>query len=499
MNILFATSEAVPFAKTGGLADVCGALPIELSRLGHKVTVILPAYRQTRACGQPIATTDVEFTVPIGVKQVNGRLLQSHLPDSDVVVFLVENDDYFDRDGLYGDDDDDYMDNCERFVFFCRGVMETIRLLPLSLDVIHCNDWPTGLVPAYLKTEYRGVPGYEQIGSLFSIHNLGYQGTFWHWDMLLTGLDWKYFNWKQMEFYGNLNLMKTGLVFADKITTVSPRYAEEIQTAEQGCGLEGVLQHRRKHLRGIINGVDYRRWDPGSDPHIEANYTAEAPQPGKGTCKASLQAEMGLPQNAGVPLVGFIGRLADQKGIDLVAKVLPEWAESADVQWVLLGKGDAKYHELFEALARRYPQKVAARLTFCDTLAHRIEAGADMFLMPSRYEPCGLNQLYSLRYGTIPVVRATGGLADTVVDANDDTISAGTATGFQFREYHAAALAEALRRACEAFTDPKVWQRLIATAMHVDWSWNRSAKQYVKIYEELHQLTHGQLSQAVQS
>ncbi len=252
MNILFATSEAVPFAKTGGLADVCGALPIELARLGHRPTVIMPAYRKVRYCGLPIEPLGIDFIVPIGSKTVTGHLLRSRLPDSDVPVYLVQQDQYFDRDELYGADGQDYIDNCERYVFFCRAVLEAIRLLELEVDVVHVNDWQTGLVPAYLKTEYRGLPRYERIASLFTIHNLAYQGKFWHWDMLLTGLDWKYFNWHQMEFHGMLNLLKTGLVFADRISTVSPRYAEEIQSSPLGCGLEGLLQHRRDSLSGIL-------------------------------------------------------------------------------------------------------------------------------------------------------------------------------------------------------------------------------------------------------
>ena len=272
MNILIATSEAVPFAKTGGLADVCGALPIELEKLGHKPSLIMPAFRQIRQAGASIEPTGIDFEIPIGSKVVTGSLLRSHLPGSSVPVYFVEQDQYFDRPQLYREDDRDYRDNCERFVFFSRAVMESVRLLEMPVDLIHVNDWQTGLIPAYLKVEYRGVPLYERISTLITVHNISYQGLFWHWDMLLTGLDWKYFNWHQMEFFGNLNLLKTGLVFADRINTVSPRYAEEIQTAPLGCGLEGVLQQRRDAVSGIINGVDYTHWSPEVDPHIAVNY-----------------------------------------------------------------------------------------------------------------------------------------------------------------------------------------------------------------------------------
>ncbi len=483
MHILLVTSEATPFAKTGGLADVCGALPLELARLGQRVTVIMPAYRSALECGQQVTSTDVRFSIPIGSKVVEGGLLASRMPAANVPVYLVQNDDYYDRPSLYGERGKDYIDNCERFVFFCRAVLESIRQLELQVDVIHAHDWQTGLVPTYLKIEYRGVPRYEHITSLLTVHNLAYQGQFWHWDMALTGLDWKYFNWQQMEFFGNLSLLKTGLVFADAINTVSPRYAEEIQGAEQGCGLEGVLQQRRDLLRGIVNGVDYQQWDPASDPHLPVQFDRQRVAVGKAACKAALQRELELPERPDVPLVSFIGRLSEQKGIDLILAVLGDWVEKVDLQWVILGTGDPKYHAALAKLAELYPKRVAVRLEFCEPLAHRIEAGSDIFLMPSRFEPCGLNQLYSLRFGTVPVVRETGGLADTIVNTMPETLEARTATGFSFREYRSAALAEALKRACEAYRQPAVWSQLIATGMSQDWSWSRSAKQYVSLYE----------------
>jgi starch synthase len=479
-----ATSEAVPFAKTGGLADVCGALPGELARLGHSAAVIMPAYRQVYDCGLPIEPLGIQFIVPIGSKTVTGHLLRSHLPDSDVPVYLVQQDQYFDREALYRTDGKDYVDNCERFVFFSRAVLEAIRLLDLKVDVIHANDWQTGLVPAYLKIEYQALPQYEQIATLFTIHNLAYQGQFWHWDMLLTGLDWKYFNWRQMEYYDNLNLLKTGLVFADSISTVSPRYAREIQSPPLGAGLEGVLQHRGDVLSGILNGMDERQWNPATDPHLAAQYDAQSVWENKPACKAALQDELELPQAPDVPVLGMIGRLCDQKGYDLIERVMKDWVERMDAQWVILGTGEPHYHRAFRALAQRYPQKVAARLEFSNVLAHRIEAGADMFLMPSRYEPCGLNQLYSLKYGTVPVVRATGGLADTITDANEETLGMGTANGFSFHDYSALALHETLRRAYDAYHNRDLWRRLVSIGMRQDWSWRRSAEGYVRLYDE---------------
>jgi starch synthase len=484
VKILFVATEAVPFAKTGGLADVCGALPGELAALGHEVTLIMLAFRQVYRAGREIEPLGIPLEIPIGAKMVRGELLRGKL-DGDVTVYFVKQDEYFDRDGLYGDAGGDYKDNCERFVFFNRAVMDAIRLVDLQVDVLHAHDWMASLSLAYLATEYRAVPGYEQIASLFTIHNLAYQGTFWHWDMLLTGLDWKHFNWKEMEFFGNLNLMKTGLVFADMLSTVSPRYAQEIQSTPLGCGLEGVLQHRRSSLKGIVNGVDYAAWNPETDPHLAARYNAVNFAEGKAACKRALQEELGLPVRAEVPLLGFVGRLADQKGFDLIENIVGEWCDTTDVQWAFLGTGDAKYHRLIENLVPRFPERIAARLTFSDPLAHRIEAGADMFLMPSRYEPCGLNQLYSLRYGTVPIVRATGGLADTITDVNDDTLADNTATGFIFNDYNPQALSQTLRRAEATFREkPEVWRQIVTTGMKQDWSWGRSARAYVDLYRQ---------------
>lgn len=482
MKILLASSEVVPFAKTGGLGDVCAALPAELAKQGVEVSVILPAYRQAFECGQPIHSTGVRVEIPIGNKRVRGEYLRSELPGTNVPVYLVRQDEYYDRPGLYQQNGEDYIDNCERFVFFCRAVMEANRLLNLQTDLFHCNDWGTGLIPAYQAIEYRWIPGYEQIATLFTIHNLAYQGHFWHWDMVLTGLDWKYFNWQQMEFFGHLNLMKTGLVFADALSTVSPRYAAEIQSHPQGCGMEGVLRDRREVLTGILNGVDYSIWNPATDPHLPANYDAHDLS-GKATCKAALQQELGLPVQADIPVVGFVGRFADQKGLDLMMTVIPQWIESSPLQWVILGSGNPNYEQAFRQLAAKHPDRLFVHVGFSEPLAHRIEAGADMFIMPSLYEPCGLTQLYSLKYGTIPVVRATGGLADTITDATPLALQAGTANGFSFEEYSASALNRTLRRACEMYAQPETWSQLMLTGMQQDWSWERSARQYIDLYQ----------------
>lgn len=485
MNILFATSEAVPFCKTGGLGDVCGSLPRELYALGHRPVVFLPAFRQIYQADLPIIPSGVSFEVPIGQKQVTCQILESHLPDSAVPVYFIENDEYFNRPQLYGEDGEDYRDNCERFVFYDRAVLEAIKYLELDVELIHCHDWCTGLIPVYLRTLYGDEAPYDQIATLFTIHNLAYQGNFWHWDMVLTGIDWKYFNWQQMEFYGKLNLMKSAITFAETISTVSPTYAHEILHPPLSCGLEGALAHRKEDLFGIINGADYEHWNPAIDTFIEPHcYDPETFVKGKRACKRVLQQELGLPLNPDVPLVAAIGRLADQKGFDLIARVMQQWGGHEPAQWVILGTGDPKYHHLLSQIAAQFPERVAVRLEFSNELAHKIEAGADMFLMPSQYEPCGLNQLYSLKYGTVPVVRATGGLADTVVDADEESVANGTATGFVFTEYTALALGNALYRACEMFANQEAWHNLIRTGMRQDWSWGRSARKYSELYDQ---------------
>jgi starch synthase len=485
MNILFASSEAAPFSKTGGLGDVCGALPRELARLGSSPVVFLPAFRQAKSSGQPIETTGIHVDVPIGRKTVRGHILRSQLPESDVPVYLIDQPDYYDRPQLYREEGEDYRDNCERFVFYCRATLAAVELLGLEIDVVHCHDWTAALIPAYLKTMLHDSPPYAGMASVLTIHNLAYQGNFWHWDMALTGIDWKYFNWRQMEFYGSLNFLKSGIVFSDALTTVSPTYAKEILTPQQGCGLDGALAQRSDVLSGIINGVDYGQWSPENDAYLGGlRYTASTFAEGKAACKADLQRRLGLPVKPDAPLIAAIGRLCDQKGFDLLLQVMKPDAALGDVQWVILGTGEPKYHEAFSKLAAERKDRVALRLEFSDELAHRIEAGADIFVMPSHYEPCGLNQLYSLRYGTVPVVRSTGGLADTVVDGKERTSGARRATGFSFQEYSAMALAEALQRACRAYGDPDVWRQIVASGMSQDWSWTRSAKAYLDVYEK---------------
>ncbi len=486
MKILIASSEVFPFSKTGGLADVTGALPGQLRQLGHDVAVFMPAYQGIQQAGERFEPTGIELHIPLGRSLSVGRLLKGRLPSSDVTVFAVEQDEYFDRPQLYGEGGHDYPDNCERFVFFSRSVLEAVRLLDWIPDLIHVNDWQTCLIPALLKTEFSGTPVYENMASLLTIHNLAYQGSFWHWDMLLTGLDWKYFNWKQMEFHGRLNLLKTGIVFADAINAVSPTYAAEIQTPEFGCGLDGVLRYRSDVLSGILNGIDKQEWNPATDRHIAVNYDVDSWQQGKAACKAALQQERGLPVRSDVPLIAIIGRLAEQKGWSLLLPVMQNWLVNRPAQWIVLGTGQPEYQQALAELARQFPDSFSVELGFSNELAHRIESAADIFVMPSEYEPCGLNQQYSLAYGTIPVVHETGGLADTVVDTHAETIQNRTANGFSFRGLEVHQLDASLRRAVDCYQDdPDTWAQLVTTGMSQDWSWAVSAKKYSRLYEQI--------------
>ncbi len=481
MRVLFAASEVAPFAKTGGLADVAGALPRALARLGTDVRVVMPKYRSIDAVRYGLRDTGLVLEVPVSSRTERARVLEGRLDGGNggpaVPVYFLEAARYYDRDGLYGVAGKDYEDNAERFVFFSRAVVELARQGPFAPDLFHGHDWQTGLVPVYVKRLYAGDPRVGGAATVFTIHNLGYQGLFWHYDMHLTGLGWELFTPEGLEFWGKLSFLKAGLVFADLLTTVSPTYAKEIQTPETGHGLDGVLRARADRLVGILNGIDVDEWKPATDPHIARTYTARA-LGGKNACKADLQQTFGLPVKPKVPLLGVISRLADQKGFDLLAPILPSLVERG-VQFVLLGTGDPAYEDLFRAMARRWPEQIGVRIAYDSVLAHKIEAGADMFLMPSRYEPCGLNQMMSFRYGTVPIVRATGGLDDTVGEGGN---------GFKFREYDTAAFLGAIDRALARYQDTKAWQAFVRRGMAADFSWDASARRYLEVYDRARQL-----------
>jgi len=486
MNILFVSSEATPFARTGGLADVCASLPVYLKQLGHQITVVIPAYKSVFHAGIFPKDTGVRFPVPVGDKTVAVKIWKANIPDSDVPIYFVQQDTYFNRNELYTENGSDYDDNCERFIFFCRAVMEMISVMNLKVDILHSNDWQTGILPAFQSILYREKPAYKNIATIHTIHNLAYQGIFWHWDLLMTGIGWEHFTFDELEFYGKLNLMKAGVMCADGLTTVSPRYALEIQSPAFGYGMDTALQYRSPMLRGILNGVCVKRWNPATDPYIAIQYDADSVVEKKPVCKDDLQTTLGLPPLNDVPLCGMISRLVHQKGVDLIAEVIPLWVEKHGVQFCLLGKGDRGLEAHFSALASRYPDNVAVRLEFSDELAHKIEAGADLFLMPSRYEPCGLNQMYSQIYGTVPLVHDTGGLADTVVNLCDETLENNTATGFLTYSDDVNGLNTTIWRALDVYWNRKdVWNQLIQNGMRQDWSWTKSAMEYVRFYEKL--------------
>jgi starch synthase len=476
VKILFAASEATPFAKTGGLADVAGSLPPALAALGHDVRVVIPRYRCVDRELFKLRS-QAAFYVPIGAWKERCEILAGRM-DTRVKAYFVEKDRYFDRPGLYGTAQSDYTDNAERFLFFSRAALELCRTLDFSPDIIHCNDWQTGFMPLYLDRLYRSDARFRHTRSVFTVHNLGYQGLFWHWDMGLTGLGWDEFSPEGVEFHGKINFMKAGLVSADVVTTVSKTYSREIQTAENGHGLEGVLAKRAKDLFGVVNGIDYRFWDPSHDRDIPRTFSA-ARLAGKTFCREELKRILGLaPGDA--PLIGMVTRLAAQKGLDIVAEALPAIMASG-AQLVVLGTGDDTYQKLLTEASSHYPDRMRILLQYDEKVAKQIYAGCDMFLMPSHYEPCGLSQMIALRYGTVPIVRKTGGLADTVEDYHPRT---GHGTGFVFKEYSSDALIRCLERAIVAYTDVEAWHRLMQAGMKQDFSWKQSAEEYESIYRK---------------
>lgn len=482
MNIAFAASEVVPYSKTGGLADVAGALPAQLARLGHNVWVFTPYFRSAKRV-DPKARRIAQGFVIVGEEQVQWSLHSASTNSSEPGhprVFFIGCDAYFDRDGLYGTLKGDYEDNLNRFVLFSRACLAAAQAQALSLDVWHCHDWQTALIPLYLKLNHAKHPLLSGAASVFTIHNMSYQGLFWHWAWPLLNLPWAHYNWKELEFYNKINLMKGALIYADALTTVSPRYAQEIQTPEYGCGLEGVLSDRAADLTGIVNGIDPREWDPASDALIPANYSANDLK-SKAACRSALRARLGLPDNDSA-VVGTIGRLVPQKGWDLIAETHDELMKR-NLQLVVLGTGMEKFHDLLTEMQKSNPERVSVSFAFDNDLAHLIEAGSDMYLMPSHYEPCGLNQLYSLKYGTPPVVHNVGGLSDTVTDAIEVRTDV-PPTGFKFMEYTREAMLAALDRALSLFSsDPAAWHKLQTDGMAQDWSWEASARKYVEVYK----------------
>ena len=474
MRILMVGSEAVPYEKTGGLADVLAALPRALARLGHQVDVVLPRYRGVSA-GSPAGIVRVSLGA-----QVERATVFADVRDG-ATFLLVDHPRYFDRDYLYGAGGHDYPDNPERVAFLARAALEWAVAADRPYDVVHAHDWQAGLVPTLLQRDYRAYRALSGVPAIFTIHTLSYQGTVDASWLPRLGLGWDLMHVNALEFWGRISYLKGGIQFSRIITTVSPTYAREIQQPQFGFGFDGVLRARAHDLVGIVNGIDYDYWNPATDPHLETHFDA-ANLSAKRDAKLDLLSEMNLPETADMierPLVAMISRLIDQKGFDLVAELADELTR-LDATFVVLGTGERHYEDLWLALVSRHPDRVAARIGFNEGLAHRIEAGADLFLMPSRFEPCGLNQMYSLRYGTIPLVHATGGLYDTVRNLNPVT---GEGTGFTFDDYTSQALLGTLRWALDIYKNRPLWEKIQAAGMREDFSWDASARQYVRVYE----------------
>jgi starch synthase len=481
MHIAFAASECVPFSKTGGLADVVGALPRALAALGHQVSVYLPRYRQTKLADPQTVVRSI--TIPFDDKYRFCSVVAAGTnTPAGVKFYFVDYPPYFDREALYGSPAGDYPDNAERFALFSRAVLEASKVLGVP-HVFHCHDWQSALVPVMLRTLYAEDPAFREVATVFTIHNMGYQGLFPPDTLPLLMLPWDMLTISKMEFFGQVNFLKGALAYADFVTTVSKKYSQEIQTTEYGFGLEGVLRDRSATVTGILNGVDYEEWSPQTDRFIAAKYSPQDLR-GKLQCKQDLLHAFGVRSaDSKVPVIGIVSRFAAQKGFDLISQIMDRLAREEMIV-VALGAGDKLFEDMFLRLNKQFPNKIAVKVAYDNAIAHKIEAGADMFLMPSRYEPCGLNQIYSLRYGTVPIVRATGGLDDTIEPWDART---GKGTGFKFSDYTGEALLATIKQALLSYRDASSWQTLMRNGMTRDFSWGASAREYGKIYDRARQ------------
>ncbi|MFH1442269.1 MAG: glycogen synthase GlgA [Candidatus Omnitrophota bacterium] len=482
MKIAICASEVVPFAKTGGLADVTGALPLFLEKQGHEVVIIMPCYKSIsgaklnyRRLEEDISYSYLDGSINsnfANAKFSRGNPDKSFNAECGIKVYFIENSKYFSRQWLYGDKHGDYKDNLERFSFYCKRAIKLLKEIDFDCDIIHCHDWQSALIPVYLKAAFGSDKFFSKTKTLLTIHNMGYQGIFPKEQFSILGLEESFFSMDKLEFFGKINILKGGIVFSDYLSTVSPAYSKEIQTKEFGFGLEDILAKRKDSLSGILNGLDYSIWNPQADKIIAANYSTDDLF-GKQKNKQDLQEICGFPKYSDLPLIGIVSRLAEQKGFDLLSELMDEIC-NMPLQLVILGIGDLKYHRIMEDIAKKYPKVMALFLKFDDQLAHKIYAGSDIFLMPSKYEPCGLGQLISLRYGTIPIVFKTGGLADTVTKER----------GFVFEQYEQNELLEIIKQSVDCFKDKDQWQKLMVNAMQCDFSWEESAREYTRLYEK---------------
>lgn len=473
LKVLFVSSEVSPFAKSGGLGDVAGSLPIALKKAGVDVRVVFPKYKNIKQKYLDTANYIDSFVVDLGWRTQSASIYSL---ENEVPTFVIENDYYFGRDGYYG-----YGDDNERFAFFSKAAIEFLNIIDFIPDIIHCNDWQTAPVCLYLRDMYSKITYFSKIKSLFTIHNLQYQGNFERDTLYMMGLNDGYFTNDKIEFNGRISYMKAGIFYSDAVSTVSKTYADEIQTGQYGYGMDGILRCRSNNLYGIVNGIDYDENNPQTSTKIYEKFDVNNLW-GKKNNKHKLQEELNLPQKD-CPVISLISRLADQKGINLIIESIDE-IMSKDVQFVVLGTGDGRYEYLFREFANRYPDKISANIMFDDTLAQKIYASSDMFLMPSLFEPCGLGQLFAMSYGTVPIVRTTGGLVDTVKSYNFET---GEGNGFAFHDYVSSGMMWALNEALRAYYDPYHWNKVVANAFNTRFSWDISAKEYINLYNDLAQ------------
>ena len=475
LKIILAASESLPFVKTGGLADVIGSLASTFKSLDQEVVIFLPYYQQIKEQGFKLKRIKKDLVADFG--QWDSKFSLYHCKKNKLDFYFIKKDEYFKREFFYGPPGADYPDNALRFGFFSNAVLSSAVALDFKPDIIHCNDWQTGLIPFYLKYKLGDSQVFSDTKTLFTIHNLAYQGLFPKEILPKLGVGREFFTPEAIEFYGKVNFMKSGILYSDFISTVSKGYAREILTKEFGCGLQGLLCLRKSYLYGIVNGVDYSNWNPASDKFIKANYDSQSLQ-NKAKCKLDLLAEMKLPLNLDTPLLGFVGRLVEQKGIDVIAGAA-SYIKKSGCNLVILGTGDKKYVKILRELKAKYRKNIAVKIDFNDTLAHKIEAGSDIFLMPSRYEPCGLNQMYSLKYGTLALVSAVGGLSDTIVDYNQNPARG---CGFKLERIKVSDFRKTLKRALIVYKNRREWSRIVKQAMGLDFSWEKSAKEYLKVY-----------------
>jgi starch synthase len=484
LKVLFVSAEVSPFAKSGELADVASSLPKYLSSLGVDVSLIMPKYRSPEIDSLAKERVMRDLLVPLGQEKVKANLYKSELGKYDI--YFVDNPKYFWRENIYGTEKGDYLDNDERFIFFSRAVLEFLLKGKMDIDLIHCNNWPTALIPLFLRTKYSHRAQFKNVATVLTLHNIAYQGEFPPDTLSLTGLSWNYFKPEQLSFQDKFNFLKCGVIFSDVLNTVSSTYKREILTKKHGFGLEGLLMKRRDAFFSIRNGVDYEIWNPETDPYIIANYSSDNFGPKK-KCKLDLIEEFGLSLSPGTPLLGIISYLTRYKGFDLLLEIIDDLMQM-DVGLVVLGKGDEKYEKEFLEIMRRNPRNVGVKLEMNPVLAHKIAAGADIFLIPSLREPCGLGQLYSFKYGTVPVVRATGGLGENVKPFNSKSVKG---NGFVFKDYSSQALLESLKHALNSYRRPKLWRRIMEECLSENFSWEMSARKYLKLYQNALEVKRG--------